>query len=103
VNEQPAGRSHGEVGAKNAALSEEWKRYGRAMIQAMREVLEEEADEQVRASLLESADYWLSIGLTVGMRRPNDAARLLELVEMHDLERGGLEEDALAFCAEALE
>ncbi len=84
-----------------ATASDEWQRYGRAVIQSMREVLEE-SDERTHGPLLETADYWLSIGLAIGLRRPAVAVRLLELIDAAEEERARLNEDAEAFCAEAL-
>ena len=62
------------------AEGETWERYGRALTGAMAEVLEE-IPEETRAHALETADYWLSVGLVIGLERPSDAARLLELIE----------------------
>jgi hypothetical protein len=76
-------------------------RYGRAMIAAMAEVLDEVPDE-VRALLLETADYWLSIGLTIGLERPHQARELLELIEVDEAERVAIDQDAAAFVEEAL-
>ncbi len=86
----------------DAPASDEWMRYGRAVIQSMQEVLTE-VDEQAHSPLLETADYWLSIGLAIGLRTPEAADRLLALVESNDKERTKLERDALAFCAEVVE
>ena len=51
---------------------ENWMRYGRAIVESMHEVLAE-SPENVRALLLETADYWLSLGLIIGLRRRVDA------------------------------
>ncbi|MHB8685155.1 MAG: hypothetical protein ACYC9X_12620 [Dehalococcoidia bacterium] len=81
---------------------EGWERYGRAVIRSMQEVLAE-APEDVHALLLETADYWLSLGLAIGLRRPADAERLLALIHGGDaVERDELDADAAAFSAEAL-
>ncbi len=81
---------------------EGWERYGRVVIQSMQEVLAE-APEDVHALLLETADYWLSLGLAIGLRRPAAAERLLALIHGGDAaERGELDADAAAFSAEAL-
>jgi hypothetical protein len=79
----------------------EWERYGRALHRAMAEVLEE-LPEDVRPHALETADYWISVGLTIGLERPHQARRLLELIEAEEAERAALMEDAAAFLAEAL-
>jgi hypothetical protein len=79
-----------------------WERYGRALHRAMAEVLEE-LSEEVRPHALETADYWISMGLTIGLERPHQARRLLELIEADEGERAALGEDAAAFVEEALE
>ena len=75
-----------------------WERYGRALHRAIAEVLEE-----ARPLALETADYWISVGLTIGLERPHQARRLLELIEADEGERAALGEDAAAFVEEALE
>lgn len=82
--------------------SDEWKRYGRTVIRSMRELLTE-VDEQTHSLLLETADYWLSVGLSIGLRDPAAAGRLAAVIESVEAERLKLDEDALAFCGEALE
>lgn len=81
--------------------SDHWERYGRALHRAMAEVLRE-FPEEVRAHALETADYWISVGLTIGLERPHQAQRLLELIEANEAERAALAEDAAAFIEEAL-
>ena len=44
----------------------------------------------------------LIVGLTIGLERPHQARRLLELIEAEEAERAGLVEDAAAFLEEAL-
>jgi len=80
---------------------ETWERYGRAMTGAMAEVLIE-LPEESRAHALETADYWLSVGLVIGLERPSDARRLLELIEADERERAELSRDGAGFVAEAL-
>ena len=80
----------------------DWERYGRALHRAMAEVLEE-IPEEVRPHALETADYWISVGLTIGLDRPHQARRLLELIEAEEAERAALAEDAAVFLEEALE
>jgi hypothetical protein len=80
----------------------DWERYGRALLRAMAEVLEE-LPEETRPHVLETADYWISVGLTIGLERPHQARRLLELIEVEESERATLAEDAAAFIEEALE
>ena len=84
------------------ASDDAWERYGRALHRAMAEVLED-FPEELRSHALETADYWISVGLTIGLERPHQARRLLELIEVEESERAILAEDAAAFIAEALE
>jgi hypothetical protein len=79
-----------------------WERYGRALHRAMAEVLEE-FPEDVRPHALETADYWISVGVTIGLERPHQARRLRELIEAEEDERTAPGEDAAAFIEEALE
>lgn len=67
----------------------------------MAEVLEE-IPEETRAHALETADYWLSVGLVIGLERPSEASRLLELIETDLSERAELSRDGTGFLAEAL-
>ena len=80
---------------------ESWERYARAVIASMQEVLHE-AEEEHRPLVLETADYWLSLGATLGLSRPDDARRLLEVIEPEGQARSELEEDAEHFAEEAL-
>lgn len=78
-----------------------WRRYGAAMTGAMAEVLEA-LPEEARAHALETADYWLSVGISLGLERPHQARELLTLIEVDEAERAALVEDAAAFAEEAL-
>ena len=78
-----------------------WACYGRSLVRAMAEVLDE-IPEELRSHLLETADYWISVGLTIGLERPHQARRLLELIEVEESERATLAEDAAVFIEEAL-
>jgi hypothetical protein len=78
-----------------------WTRYGRTLTRAMAEVLDE-IPEELRSQVLETADYWISVGLTIGLERPHQARRLLELIEVDESERATLADDAAAFVEEAL-
>lgn len=78
-----------------------WARYGRTLTRAMAEVLDE-IPEELRSHVLETADYWISVGLTIGLERPHQARRLLELIEVEESDRAVLAEDAAAFIEEAL-
>ena len=80
---------------------EAWNRYGKTLTGAMAEVLDE-IPEDVRPHVLETADYWISVGLTIGLERPHQARQLLELIEASESERAALAEDAAAFIEEAL-
>jgi hypothetical protein len=60
--------------------SEPWQRYGRAVITSMQGVLSG-AEEQHRRLVLETAEHWLSLGVTLAPFRRDDAERLLELIE----------------------
>jgi hypothetical protein len=44
---------------------EDWERYGRALHRAMAEVLQE-FPEEARPNALETDDYRISVGLTIG-------------------------------------
>jgi hypothetical protein len=84
-----------------ATTDDPWSRYGKTLMRAMAEVLDE-IPEELRSHVLETADYWISVGLTIGMERPHQARRLLELIEATESERAALAEDATAFVEEAL-
>jgi hypothetical protein len=83
-------------------IDDPWVRYGRTLTRAMAEVLDE-ISEELRSHVLETADYWISVGLTIGLERPHQARRLLALIEAEEAERVALAEDAAAFVEEALE
>ena len=87
---------------EDATAEEVWQRYGRALIAAMREVLEA-TDDGGREIMLEVADYWLAVGLMIGLERADDARKLLAAVEAHVDERSALLQDAEEFLAEALQ
>lgn len=82
-----------------ASLDTQWAKYGHALIDAMGEVLRETPDE-MHANLLETADYWLSLGLAIGLGDPAKAGELLNVIEAHEAERGELDRDAAALLAE---
>ena len=83
----------------NFSADEEWSRYGRALIASMTEVLNE-TPEEMHANLLETADYWLSLGLVLGLRSPAQAQQLLQLIESNVAERDQLERDAASLIGE---
>ena len=83
-------------------VSEDWRRYGRAIIESMREVLAE-SPEDLHGLLLETADYWLSLGLVIGLRKPADAELLLKLIQQdHTEDSGELDDDGASLCTEVL-
>jgi hypothetical protein len=67
----------------------------------MAEVLAEFPDA-VRPHALETADYWISVGLTIGLEWPRQARRLLELIEAEEAERASLIDDGASFMHDAL-
>ena len=85
-----------------ASVDAQWEQYGRALIGSMSEVLAETPDE-IHANLLETADYWLSLGLVLGLRDPAQARHLLEVIETHEAERGELERDATGLIGQVFE
>ncbi len=83
-------------------MDERWRRYGSAVVASMSEVLDR-AHEEHRPALLETADYWLSLGIAIGLNRPDEGRRLLEIVEAEEGNRAELAADADAFLTEALQ
>jgi hypothetical protein len=87
--------------ATNENLDPAWRRYGQALLHAMAEV-RAETPEEVHAVLMETADYWLSLGLAIGKEQPEAAERLLRLIETEEAALVELSADAQHFVAEAL-
>jgi len=85
----------------NQNLDPDWRRYGQALVHAMAEVRAETA-EGLHPVLMETADYWLSLGLAIGTEQPEEARRLLRLIETEEPELLELTADAQHFVAEAL-
>lgn len=83
------------------ARTDDWERYGRVLVSAMADVLAQ-SDEAVRPLLLETADYWFSLGLAIATERPEEGRSLLELVEAHEGNRAELIQDGAALCDEVL-
>ncbi len=79
----------------------DWRRYGEALLHSMADV-RSETPEDIHAVLMETADYWLSIGLAIGSSDPKAAMRLLHLIESEEPERAELHADAAHFVSEAL-
>lgn len=92
----------GDSSVTGGSGDEAWDRYGRALLQGMNEVLAETSAD-VHSMLLETADYWLSLGLAIGSANPDGAARLLAVIESEEPERAELADDAAQFVSEALE
>jgi len=84
------------------SVDDRWARYGRALIASMSEVLQE-TPEDTHSNLLETADYWLSLGLTLGLREPGQASDLLQVIEAHEPERGELARDAGSLIGQIFE
>lgn len=78
-----------------------WNQYGRALIHAMAEITAE-LPEEFHSIVLETADYWLSLGLAIGTQQRKQALRLLDLIEAEESGRTELAADVEAFCEEAL-
>lgn len=78
-----------------------WRRYGEALLHSMAEVRAEVPDE-VHPVLMETADYWLALGLAIGCSDTTAANRLLQLIETEEPEREELIEDGKHFLTEIL-
>ena len=87
--------------ATNESLDATWRRYATALLHSMEDVRAETA-EDVHPLLMETADYWLSLGLAIGTEHPEMASRLLRLIETEEPELVELSADAQHFVAEAL-
>ena len=81
--------------------SAEWSRYGGALSVAMSEVVAE-VEEDMRPLLVETAEYWLAIGLIVGVHHDDAARRLLHVIERDEKEVTELANDAASFINQAL-
>ncbi len=84
--------------------SQQWEHYGRAVIRSMGEVLCE-FPEELHGPLLETADYWLSLGLAFGLSRPAEAEQLLSLILSHEEKgaRSELDKDGAHLWGEVFE
>lgn len=91
-----------DANVPDTTVDARWERYGRALLQSMQEVLNETPAE-LHSMLLETADYWLSLGLEIGSANPADAERLLAVIESEEPERAELADDAAQFVSDALE
>jgi hypothetical protein len=92
----------GEEISTRESPAEEWTRYGTALSAGMAEVMAE-VPEDVRPLVMETAEYWLTIGLIVGIHHHDEARRLLRVIERDEAEVSELTTDAASFIAEALE
>jgi hypothetical protein len=90
------------IGNKESAPPAEWTRYGTALSAAMAEVMAD-VPEETRPLGIEAAEYWLTIGLIVGIHHRDAAGRLLRLIERDEREVSELAKDAAGFIDEALE
>jgi hypothetical protein len=88
-------------GTTSQVESTGWQRYGRAVLHSMTEV-RAETSEDLHPLLMETADYWLSLGLAIGTEQPEAAGRLLRLIESEEPGRAELTADAQHFVTEAL-
>ena len=87
--------------ATNEGLDAAWRRYATALLHSMEDV-RAETTEDLHPVLMETADYWLSLGLAIGTEQPEMASRLLRLIETEEPELVELTADAQHFLAEAL-
>jgi hypothetical protein len=94
--EEPAG-----AGGFDVRVGPGWERYARALLTTMAAVLGE-ADERHRELLLETANYWLAMGLVLGLERPDAATRLVSIVEPRAEDQDELREDAHDFIEDAV-
>ena len=76
-----------------------WEAYGRALVTSMSGVLAE-VPEDHHPKFLETADFWLALGLAAGLERPAEAKRLLELMEPDEEARAEITLDAEDLCKE---
>jgi hypothetical protein len=79
-----------------------WDGYGRAVIDSMGDVLAEVPDGH-HPVVLETADYWLSLGLSIALERPEEARALLEVIESDPGAREELRADAGEFIGLVLD
>lgn len=82
-------------------MEDDWERYGQALLASMAEVLVE-TDPEGHPLVLETANYWLALGLSIGIGRREEAKRLLELMEAHEGNRTELAEDGRTFVEQVL-
>ncbi|MFI5259283.1 MAG: hypothetical protein ACHQ01_06715 [Candidatus Limnocylindrales bacterium] len=78
------------------------QRYGRAVHHAMAELFDE-FPESARPHAVEVANFWLSLGIAIGLEHGSEAQQLLGLIEANGEKMAELSHDARAFLEEALE
>jgi hypothetical protein len=77
------------------------QRYGRAVHHAMAERLDG-FPESAQPHALEVANFWLSLGIAIGLEHAGEAQQLLGLIEANGEKMAELSHDARAFLEEAL-
>ena len=82
-----------------ASSPADWDAYGRALLTSMSGVLAE-VPEDHHPKFLETADFWLALGLATGLERPSQAKHLLELMEPDQEARTEISLDAEELCKE---
>ena len=76
-------------------------RYGRAVRRAMAGLLDE-LPENARPHAVEVANFWLALGIAIGLEHVNEAQLLLGMIEANEEKMADLSHDARAFLEEAL-
>ena len=77
------------------------QRYGRAVQRAIAELLDG-FPENARPHAVEVANFWLSLGIAIGLEHRSEAQQLLGLIEANGEKMAELSHDARAFLEEAL-
>lgn len=79
-----------------------WDVYGRALVSSMSGVLAE-VPEDHHPKFLETADFWLAVGLAAGLEQPSQARHLLALMEPDQEARAEISLDAVELCKAVFE
>ena len=77
------------------------QRYGRAVHRAMSELLDE-FPENAQPHAVEVVNFWLALGIAIGLEHGSEAQQLLGLIEANGEKMAELSHDARAFLEEAL-
>ncbi len=77
------------------------QRYRRAVRHAMAGLLDQ-FPQDVRPHAVELADFWLALGLAIGLEHASEAQQLLGLIEANEEKMADLSHDARAFLEKAL-